>query len=271
MRNLLFRQKLLLIFSFIVTAFISSCANLREVKYLQDINSLESEVSVAEFKDPIINSDDILVVTVNTIDPQAGQVINNGNSATPGNAITIATSGNQQQITGYLVDREGNIELPVLGKIKISGLTTLQAREAIRQAAVKFYNSPAVNVRFANFKVTVLGEVTRPASYVVPSEKVSVLDALGYAGDLTIYGKRQNVLLLRKNETGKTLAVKLDLTKKELLKSPYFYLRQNDVIYVEPSKAKVQNSDSTFFRYAGLGISLVSLWVILINQTSLGN
>lgn len=270
MRNLLSRLAQILIFSLTVSAFFSSCANLREVKYLQDISAIESEISVAEFKDPLINPDDILVITVNTIDPQAGQVINNGNSATPGNAITIATSGNQQQITGYLVDREGNIELPVLGKIKLSGLTTLQARETIRAAAIKFYNAPAVNVRFANFKVTVLGEVSRPASYVVPSEKVSIFDALGYAGDLTIYGKRQNVLLLRKNEAGKTMAVKLDLTKKELLKSPYFYLRQNDVIYVEPAKSKVQNSDSTFFRYAGLGISLISLWVILINQTSLG-
>ena len=260
------------IFSLVLLCiFLCSCANLREVKYLQDITKIESEVSVAEFIEPVINPDDILVITVNTIDPAAGQVINSGNSATPGNAITIATSGNQQQITGYLVDREGNIELPVLGKIKIAGLTTLQAREEIRKLAVKFYNSPAVNIRFANFKVTVLGEVSRPASYVVPTEKVSILDALGYAGDLTIYGKRQNVLLLRKNESGKTMAVKLDLTKKELLRSPYFYLRQNDVIYVEPSKSKVQNSDSTFFRYAGLGISLVSLWVILINQTSLGN
>lgn len=271
MRKLLSKQKLLLICSLIVISILASCANLREVKYFQDIKALESEVNVAEFKDPLINPDDILVITVNTIDPQAGQVINNGNSATPGNAITIATSGNQQQITGYLVDREGNIELPVLGKIKIAGLTTLKAREAIRQVAVKFYNSPAVNVRFANFKVTVLGEVSRPASYVVPSEKVTVLDALGYAGDLTIYGKRENVLLLRKNEAGKTMAVKLDLTKKGLLNSPYFYLRQNDVIYVEPAKSKVQNSDSTFFRYAGLGISLISLWVILLNQTSLGN
>src|SRR5690606_18429708 len=124
-----------------------------------------------------------------------------------------------------------------LGKVPVKGLTTYQARERIAVKAAEFYKEPTVEVRFANFKITVLGEVSRPATYTLPNEKVSVLDALGLAGDLTIYGKRENVLLVREHDGQKEL-VRLNLNDSGLFQSPYFYLRQNDVLYVEPGKAK---------------------------------
>src|SRR5699024_1514139 len=123
------------------------------------------------------------------------------------------------------------------GKVKLAGLTTFQAQDLIKQKASVVYATPNVQVRFANFKVTILGDVTRPAAYTLSNERVSVLDALGLAGDLTIFGKRENVLLIR-DDNGKKDFARLNLNSKDLFNSPYYYLKQNDVIYVEPNKGK---------------------------------
>jgi polysaccharide export outer membrane protein len=251
--------------------FIFSCS-VSKIKYFKDLPAeTAAEINTAKFPDPVIQSDDILSITVNTVDPAASEVINNGNTPKPTGGVNIANNIGQQLISGYYVDRDGNVEMPILGKLKLAGLTTLQAREVVRKQAERFFKEPAVNIRYANYKVTILGEVTRPGTYVVPNEKVSLLDALGYAGDLTIYGKRSNVLLIRKQGDGKSKAIKFDLTKKEILNSEYFYLSQNDVLYVEPAKAKYINSDTSVIRYLSLAASLVSVWVLLVTQTSLGD
>ena len=148
-----------------------------------------------------------------------------------------------QSTNGYLVNSAGEVELPFIGKIKLSGLTTSQAQDTIRKAADKLFNSPIVNVRYANFKITILGEVNRPSTYVMPSEKVTLFDAIGLAGDLTIYGKRNNVLLVRDSANDNRQLVRLDLDSKNIIGSPYFFLQPNDLIYVEPNKNRVVSTD----------------------------
>jgi polysaccharide export outer membrane protein len=190
----------------------------------------------AVFHEPTIQPDDILSISVFTIDPATSMVVNQLGSQSFGGMVSVAGSANPSA-NGFLVDKNGEIQLSVIGKVKLLGLTTFQARDLIQEKASKSYNLPNVQVRYSNFKVTILGEVSRPATYTVPNEKVTLLDALGLAGDLTIYGKRENVLLIRDNNGEKQFA-RLNLNSKELFNSPYFYLKQNDVIYVEPNKGK---------------------------------
>ncbi len=246
----------------------TSCVSSRKIKYFDNIpeTSAAYDINSSNFDEPIIQSDDILVINVNTIDNAASNIINSGNSPTPLNGAGISNSVSQQLISGYNVDKEGFVEIPLLGRIKLAGLTTLKAKEIIREKAAQFYKDPAVNIRFANFKITVIGEVNRPSTYAVPNERVSILDAIGYAGDLTVYGKRENITLIRKRENGTSIAVKLDLTKKEVFNSPYFYLRQNDVVYVEPLRAKLTNSDTSVIRYLGLIASFASVAILIFTN-----
>lgn len=249
-----------------MTLLISSCVSTKTVPYFQDISVAEKSTmdSSAAFTDPVIQPDDILSVSIFTIDPMSSAVVNQATSGQALGASSASTIG-QQQISGYLVDKNGEIELAVLGKIKLVGLTTYQARDLIRTKAAELYKNPSVQVRFANFKITILGEVVRPAAYTLPNEKVNVLDAIGLAGDLTIYGKRDNVLLIRDNN-GKKEFARFSLNSSDLFSSPYFYLKQNDVIYVEPNKARIaSNNASRTQTFAILG-SVLSVLIVLITR-----
>jgi len=224
-----------------IACIFCSCGSTKKVPYFQDLGLSTDSVIIntAKFTEPVILSDDLISISIFTIDPNTSMIINqvgsqavNPNSAGQSNAL-IAT----QPTAGFIVDKNGEIDLSVVGKVKIGGLTTYEARDLIKEKALLVYQNPNVQVRYANFKVTILGEVARPAAYILPTEKVTVLDALGLAGDLTIYGKRENVLLIREINGRKQFA-RLDLNSTQLFKSPYYYLRQNDVLYVEPNKGK---------------------------------
>lgn len=245
----------------------TSCTTSKKLTYFQNIPEMKApvEIQVSDYNDPVIKPDDILAINVNTVDPEAVEAINSKSRSNP------YQGQGTSDIKGYRVDKQGVIELPVLGSVKLAGLTTFEAKQALYERASEFYKDPVVDVRFSNFRVTVLGEVNRPASYLIPNEKVSVLDALGYAGDMTVYGKRNNVLLIRENEEGRDMAVRMDLTDKSMLNSPYFYLKQNDILYVEPSRNRLLNADNTIPRYLGLAATLISTYVLLIRFTSLGN
>ena len=222
------------LFGLLISVFFSSCAPKINAVYFSDLDSLKvHEVDLPKFSEPLIQTDDILSITVQTIDPAASVAVNQ----TPA-AASVSSTDYTGPLSGFLVDKKGEVEIPMLGVIKLAGLTTYEAKEKIRKVAAVYYTNPTIQVRFANYKITVLGEVVKPSSYNVPTEKVTVLDALALAGDLTIYGKRENVLLIR-DAGGKKEVVRLDLTSAALLSSPYFYLKQNDVLYVEPSKGKV--------------------------------
>jgi polysaccharide export outer membrane protein len=148
--------------------------------------------------------------------------------------------------SGYLVSQDGFIEFPALGKIMAAGLTKQKLKEDITEKLVnsKLLIDPIVTVRFLNYRVTVLGEVARPTVVTVPNERISILEAIGLAGDITIYGKRDNVLLIREEKATKVIK-RINLNSSEILSSPYYYLKSNDVVYVEPNNAKIVGASNT--------------------------
>jgi len=252
--------------SIIYTFFIllwTSCSVTKKVPYFQDIpQGGDSKIlAMSKFTEPVIQTDDILSIQIFSIDPQSTQVSNQASLQSALGSNSASNTGNQT-VAGFLVDKNGEVELVGIGKVKLAGLTTYQAKELIREKTKELYNNVSVGVRFLNFKVTVLGEVNRPAVYTMPNERITLFDALGLAGDLTIFGKRENVLLIRE-ENGKKDFVRFDLNSANVVESSYFYLKQNDVIYVEPNKGKAASLNS--FRtqtFAVIGSALSVLVVI---------
>lgn len=258
------KSSLVLLFSLLFT----SCNTTKNVAYFQDINPEGNTLlaNASKFTEPTVLADDLLSISVFTIDPVTNMVINQ----TASQAIGVVTNanvalGSTPPVAGFLVDKNGEVDLAVIGKVKVVGLTTFQARDLIKEKASRVYANPNVQVRFANFKVTVLGEVAHPASYVLPNERVSVLDAIGLAGDLTIFGKRENITLIRDIDGRKEFA-KLNLTSKEVFNSPYFYLKQNDVIYVEPNKGKAASLNQARTQTYALIGSLISVLVVVFTR-----
>jgi polysaccharide export outer membrane protein len=160
---------------------------------------------------------------------------------------------------GYLVQENGNIEFPIIGSIKVGGLTRTQAIEQIKQQLSSYVVNPTVSVRILNFRVTVLGEVRNPGTFTIPNERITILEALGVSGDLLITGERQNVLVIRE-EDGTRKEYRIDLTQESLFSSPVFYLQQNDVVYVEPNRAK---RNSSVINASNTGIVISSLSLVL--------
>jgi polysaccharide export outer membrane protein len=250
----------------ILALFLFSCQSTKNVPYFQnvvDTGILKIPVA-ASFREPTIQPDDILSISIFTIDPATSMVVNQLISQSLGGIISAGGTANPSA-TGFLVDKNGEIQLSVIGKVKLLGLTTLQARDLIQQIAAKSYNQPNVQVRFSNFKITILGEVARPATYTVPNEKLTLLDALGLAGDLTIYGKRENVLLIREL-AGEKQFVRLNLNSGELFNSQFFYLKQNDVIYVEPNKGKAASLNTARTQTIALIGTALSVLIVLFSR-----
>ncbi|WP_166332537.1 polysaccharide biosynthesis/export family protein [Sphingobacterium chungjuense] len=254
-----------LISGLLFATLLGSCS-VKNIVYFSDLpaDSLKVMKAAADFTEPVIQGDDILSITIQTLDPTTSSVVNQAEAVQAVGASSATSVGNQL-ITGFLVDKDGYVHMTLLGKVKVLGLTTYQARELITKKASEFYRNPTVQVRFANYKITILGEVTRPATYTVPNEKVTVLDALGLAGDLTIYGKRENVLLVRE-ENGQKAMVRLNLTDSDIFQSPYYYLRQNDVIYVEPGKAKAAANNAARTQTYAIAGTVLSLLIVLISR-----
>jgi polysaccharide export outer membrane protein len=264
-----FHKNILLIPALFFLLAMVSCSSTKKTKYFQDIpdSGRMSKIARVEYIEPIIKVDDILTILIQTLDPLAATSINTGNVPSPGTGTMVGSPSISQQTSyGYLVDKAGEVELPVLGKVKLAGLTTAQAKEVVRTAALTYFKDPTVSVRYANFKISVTGEVTKPGTYVVPNEKVTILDALALAGDLTIFGKRDNVLLIREEADGTKTPYRVNLKKSNIMSSPYYYLRQNDYIYVEPNKGKAAANDAAQTRnYAIIG-SILSVLIIFVSR-----
>jgi polysaccharide biosynthesis/export protein len=212
----------------------SSCGNTKKVTYLNDISDTEISKAIDNLE-PVIQKNDLLSISISSPNATASQPFNT--------AVTVSTQTvgyTSTQAAGYLVDQDGYIDLPMLGRIKAGGHTKKELKENITKTIVdnKYLLYPVVNVRYLNFKVTVLGEVARPMVINVPDEKINILEALGFAGDMTVYAKRNNVALIRE-ENGNRIVKRLDLNSGNVLASPFYYLKPNDIIYVEPNKAKV--------------------------------
>ena len=233
-----------ILFALTVTVFSVGCTSYKNVPYLQDpqiVNEYGKEIPLYDAK---IMPKDLLSITVNTTDPQAAAPFNL-TVQTPLNAAqTNINTTTQPTLQQYLVSNEGDIDFPVLGRLHVGGLTKNEAENLIRERLKPYLKeSPIVTVRMANYKISVLGEVAHPGTFNVSNEKVNVLEALAMAGDMTVYGIRTNVKLIREEADGKREIIELDLTKSDIVLSPYFYLRQNDILYVTPNKTKAKNSD----------------------------
>jgi polysaccharide biosynthesis/export protein len=214
----------------------------RNLAYFSDLNeqALYTE-KVTNAIEPKIQPDDLLSITVSSLNPESNALFNRGVLLPSGSNNSVVQSNSVDQ-EGYLVDRNGFVSFPVLGEIKLVGLTTEEAKAKMITELKQHVKDPIVNIRFLNFKVTVIGEVNKPSTFTIPTEKINILEALGLAGDMTAFGKRENVIIIRENEGVRTVT-KLNLNNKEVLNSPYFYLQQNDVVYVEPDKGKaIQNN-----------------------------
>lgn len=215
---------------------LGSCSSAK-LAYFDDLNDAETGiVGNVDYNIRLIPSDELLITVTSEI-PEATMIYNLP-IANPALKYEIAnvTSVNSKQQT-YIVDKSGDIIFPVLGKLHVEGMTTSELAEMLTQEIAKDVEAPYVRVELVNFKIKVLGEVDKPGSYKIDSERISILDALAEAGDMTVYGRRDNVLLIRE-ENGVRSYHRLNLNDSKILESPYFYLQQNDVVYVEPGDAK---------------------------------
>lgn len=241
----------------IVLMLFGSCGSRKNMVYLQ--NDSTQITTLYEQYVPKIQPNDILTIVVTAADPKA---------TAPFNPLSTMTTNNMTQSVDmalrptYTVDNDGFVSLPMLGKVKIAGFTRTDAIEKIRSELSQYIKDPGVNINFNNFRISVIGEVSKPGSFILPTERATVLEALGMAGDLTIRGIRNNILLIREINGQKTMH-RLDLTKQDILNSPYYYLAQNDVIYVEPNKAQINNSK--LGANTNIIISIASLLITVIS------
>ena len=236
----------------ILGILLTSCASKEDVVYFQNTGNFETIVGKNDFT-PKFKVDDLVSIHVSTLDNEASVPFNLFRGASEG--------GITPEQVDYLIDKEGEIDFPVVGKIKISGLSPEETRVLIRERLSEYLKDPIINIRLMNFRITVLGEVNAPGTYPVNSEKVTILQAIGLAGDLTIKGQRENVMVIRDFD-GTKVYRRIDLTKKEALNSPVYYLTQNDVVYIEPNQSAVQSS-----QLDNRATILVSIFSVLITST----
>lgn len=219
-----------------------SCSSYRNVPYLQNpqiVNDFEKELPLYDAQ---IMPKDLLTITVNATDPLVAAPFNLTVQSSLSTSISATTQPALQQ---YLVDNNGEINFPVLGRLKVGNLTKREAENMIREKLKPYIvnEDPIVTVRMVNYKISVLGEVNKPGAFSINNEKVNVLEALAMAGDMTIYGVRDDVKLIREHSNGKREIIKLNLTNAAIVTSPYYYLEQNDILYVRPNKMKAKNAD----------------------------
>jgi len=235
----------------------TSCVSRKELVYLQGASNAKELVSY----EPVLQSDDVVMIVVSSENPEV---------AAPYNLKAITVQGDSENTIGtqrmqtYILDKEGKIEFPLLGSIALGGLTKTQAVAKLKELLKDHVSDAVINFRILNFKVTVLGEVQKPGTYSVASERITLLEAIGMSGDLTIYGNRTNVLLIREKNGTKTME-RIDLTKSDFLNSSAYYLSQNDVVYIEPNKTRINSS--AIGPNLTVGISALSLIVTIIALT----
>ncbi len=223
-----------------IIMFGTSCVTTKSTTYFNDAGDTTFITRQDDAADAPILKNDILSVTISSANAEASALFNTNNS---NQASTTTSAGTTSQIAGYLVNSDGNIQLPILGNIKAAGISRKQLKTDITNQILdkKLLIDPIVTVRYLNFEVTVIGEVAHPTVINVPNEKISLVKALGLAGDITIYGKKDNVLLIRETD-GKRKIKRINLNSKNFLTSSYYYLQPNDVVYVEANKEKVAMS-----------------------------
>lgn len=246
---------LLLLSSFLILS--ESCMTRKDISYFQDISDSVSTQKITREFEAVIQAGDILSIHVSSLSKEASSFFN-----------IVGETTDEQVANTYLVSPSGTIEMPLIGSVNVSGLTSENAKALIKERLTKYLIDPTVNLRIRNFKVTVLGEVQEPGVYTIPNEKITLIEALGLAGDLTIFAKRLNVLVIRE-ENGTRKFYKVDLRSKEIFESEFYYLHSNDIVYVEPGKGKIASADA-WYRILPIvlsGLSTVALFLRLGNVT----
>ena len=240
-----------------VVVLCTSCASSKKVVYLQDVVPLKQQ-DIEQKYEVYVHNDDLLAIMVNSKNPEL---------ALPFNMPMVTyqsggESGGQQRVLGYLVDTNGDIDFPILGKLHVAGLTRLQLTDMIKQRLIDedLIKDPIVTVQFLNYKVSVMGEVNRPGSFNISGDRITLLEALSMAGDLTIYGRRDRVAVIREKD-GKRTILMHDLRSSDIFNSPCYYLQQNDIVYVEPNKAKAGPSEINQNKSVGVWLSAASILV----------
>jgi len=253
---------------------LSSCGTRRNLVYFSDItDSTATTTSIKNMPVVRIQKGDIISVNVSSLNPESNVLFNSGaiQEVDGRNALLGSNAGNSGINTnsklnsaGYEIDSKGDINFPVVGKISLEGLSREEASDKLTKILAEHVKQPIVNVNFLNFKVTVLGEVNRPSTFTIPNDRINVLEALGMAGDMTMYGRRENILLIREKKGQRTL-VRLNLNKSSSINSEYFMLQQNDVVYVEPDKMKERQA-STNVKTISLLASFTTVLVVAISR-----
>jgi polysaccharide export outer membrane protein len=242
----------------LIIIVLNSCGSYKKIPYYQDLNRIDPTNTTVENYVPLtIQPGDILGINVNSKNPESSNLFNyriTGNNA---------DNAPDNPITGFLVDEQGHISLPLLGELKVQGLTTSQLRIKLKDAMVTYYKEPVVSIRIINFKIAVSGDVQRPGIFTIPNERVTITQALTLAGDLNITAIR-NIVLIREQD-GKRNFIPLDLTSKKIFESPYFYLKNNDEIYVQPDRTKYATVDRGY-RTATLVLSGLSIIAIVLSN-----
>ncbi len=250
---------------------LTSCVSSKQLTYFQaEPGKLENQTIASRYI-PVIQPGDVLSVQVSSLNPEASNFFN------PYSAIMVADRGGLTTtqtttasttplapMAGYLVDNTGAIELPMVGKVNVAGQTVSQIKDQLRESLKEYLKEPTVNIRNLNFRISVMGEVARPSLFTIPNERITLLEALSLSGDVTIYGRRENVLVIRE-ENGQRTFARVDLTRRDLFNSPYYYLHPNDVVYVEPGRVKATAADRTY-QLAPIAISALSFLAILISR-----
>ena len=243
--------------------FASSCVTTQKATYFNNADDTTFVTRADESIDAPILKNDILSVVISSANAEASALFNTMNTV---QTTATTSTGSTTSVTGYLVNRDGYIQLPILGDIKAAGITRKQLKADITNLILdkKLLIDPIVTIRYLNFEVTVIGEVENPTVITVPSEKISLIKALGLAGDITIYGKKDNVLLIREND-GRRKIKRINLNSRNFLTSSYYYLQPNDVVYVEANKEKVASASRNQQMLPAI-LSGLSLIAVIVTQ-----
>ncbi|MGI9532017.1 polysaccharide biosynthesis/export family protein [Lutimonas sp.] len=252
----------------ILTSFLFSCATKEDVVYFNGMNSSDNSIGLDSYS-PTYHVDDELVIVVNALDAEAARPFNKSSVSV---SLDNLDARGRERIQTYRVNPDGDINFPVLGLIQIAGMNRAQATKMLQDKLTDYIKDPIVDIETVNYRITVLGEVARPGTFTATNERITLIEALSLAGDLTIYGERENVLVIQDYD-GKKTYTRVNLKSDDLFNSPVYYLSQNDVVYVEPNKTRAKGSaigaqTGVILSSLGLLISMTALVVTIINSSN---
>ena len=272
MSRILLRSGKVCVFSVFVVllAMMTSCSTYKKINYLQDVVPDKAE-RIAINKGILIQPKDMISIVVSSRNPELALIFNLPVISYQAGSESVSGQGSQR-LLGYVVDNDGNIDFPVLGLVKAAGLTRWELAKEIKERIIEgnYIKDPVVTVEFMNFKISVMGEVTSPGTYNIEGDKITILQALSLAKDLTIFGRRDNVSVIREQD-GERVIYQVDLRSASIFESPAYYLQQNDIVYVEPNKVRAgqstinENNIKSVSLWVSIGSFLTSLAVLIVN------